>query len=111
MQIFLLLTLLISFSGSVPLGDTSYGLSDVSGKNEDGLVTCTFFREPITDVKVPNQNESVLFDLDNSTFYLLMAKGPVDKGTNPKSKPPPLKFRLNTVGVNEKCINLKKHYC
>ena len=74
---------IISFSGSVPLGDTSYGLSDVTGKNEDGLVTCTFFREPITDVKVPNQNESVLFDLDNSTFYLLMAKGPVDKGTNP----------------------------
>ena len=92
----------------MPLGDTSYGLSDVSGKNEDGLVTCTFFREPITDVKVPNQNESVLFDLDNSTFYLLMAKGPVDKGTNPKSKPPPHKLRWNTVGANEKCVNLKQ---
>jgi len=66
---------------SVPLEDTSYGLSDVSWKNEDGLVTCTFFREPVTDVEVPNQDRSVQFDLDNSTFYLLLARGPVSEGS------------------------------
>ena len=52
----------------------------MSWKNEDGLVTCTFFREPVTDVEVPNQDRSVQFDLDNSTFYLLLARGPVSEG-------------------------------
>ena len=41
---------------------------------------CKFARIADSDIKVPDKNETVEFDLNNGQFYILMAIGPVTNG-------------------------------
>ena len=45
---------------------------------EDGILSCSFTRRQLTNILIPNINDSQKFDLDNA-YYLLLANGPVKK--------------------------------
>ena len=70
---------------SYPLADPSFGLSDVATSAEDEVYSCTFHRQAATNISVPNteDGQTVLFDLDNDKYYLLLAMGPVSSGHTP----------------------------
>ena len=69
-----------NYAGSDPLADTTFGLSHFSSSVEDGFYTCTFYRETVTNISIPQEagNGSVVFDLDHTKYFLLLAMGPVD---------------------------------
>ena len=88
-----------NYQGSFPLSDPQLGLSQISGSVEDGVYTCTFYRDPITNITPPSLNTNMIFDLDNSTYYLLMAKGPVKGGNKNKTifQTMPIDFSLKRI--------------
>ena len=62
---------------SVVLADPHFGISNISGKYENGFVQCTFTRKSVTNITSPD-NFTTKFDLVNSSYYLLLALGPAD---------------------------------
>ena len=66
---------------SLRLDQPQLGLSDMSLASEDGMYTCTFYRESVTNITIPGgDNTTVTFDLDNTKYYLLLAGGPMKSG-------------------------------
>ena len=66
---------------SLRLDQPQLGLSDISLASEDGMYTCTFYREAVTNITIPGgANNTATFDLDNTKYYLLLASGPVNSG-------------------------------
>ena len=65
---------------SIRLAQPQLGLSDISLASEDGMYTCTFLREAVTNITIPGEDTTSIFDLDNTKYYLLLASGPVDSG-------------------------------
>ena len=69
-----------NYQGSSPLSDPQQGLSQIFGNVEDGVYTCTFYRDPVTDITPAGNQPTTTFDLDNTTYYLLLARGPISSG-------------------------------
>lgn len=69
----------IGHSTSLPLEDTQLGLSDISGLAEEDFFSCTFYRDTVTNITIPggDNNQSTVFDLEHTEYYLLLARGPV----------------------------------
>jgi len=62
---------------SVILEDPLFGIKNPTSKYENGRMTCAFTREKITNVTVPFAGKGIeSIDLSTS-FYLLLAKGPL----------------------------------
>jgi hypothetical protein len=62
---------------SKPLKDVHLGLSNITASYTNGYVMCTFRREAITDI--PNESSNLIeFDISNTSYYLLLAKGNID---------------------------------
>ena len=67
---------------SVVLDDPSYGLTKTSADHVDGILSCSYTRDTVTDVPIPgSSNKTVEFDLTKS-FFLLLAGGHVSKTSN-----------------------------
>ena len=62
---------------SVPLLDKHLGLSNISKSYANGYAVCTFRRKAITQIPDDNQN-LIEFDINNSSYYLLLALGNID---------------------------------
>ena len=69
-----------NYAGSVPLADTTMGLTMISGLVQDDFYTCTFYRESVTNISIPQDggNGTMEFDLDHTKYFLLLAMGQVD---------------------------------
>merc|ERR1719510_1041317 len=64
-------------SASTPLQDPSFGLQQISGLAEDDFFLCSFYRDVVTNISLPGQDsQNALFDLENSLYFLLLARGP-----------------------------------
>jgi len=61
---------------SLPLGDTSTGLSEPTVEYSNGFLHCSVVREAYTNFSTPTDPpKEVNFDLNNIPYYLLLARG------------------------------------
>ena len=63
---------------SVRLADPHFGIKNITGKYSNSFVHCTFVRNAVTDIKVPDSNITANFDLVNSQYFLFLATGSVN---------------------------------
>ena len=62
---------------NVNLDDPTAGLVTISKQYSDGMLKCTFTRETETVVSPPGLDTDFTFNLEEDSFYILMAYGPM----------------------------------
>ena len=88
-------------SASTPLHDPGFGLQQISGLAEDGFFLCSFYRDVVTNISVPdNNNQTVSFDLENTQYYLLLATGPTKNNL--------VDYHSGGQGVSSQPVDLSK---
>merc|ERR1719328_164708 len=61
---------------SVPLEDALNGITAASVTVADGKLSCSFIRAAVTELVIPD-HENVVIDLDNNSYFLELATGPL----------------------------------
>ncbi len=85
----------------IPLDDPEFGLDDIEGSYVDGVLTCSFIRDQITDISLPDSGEVRTFDLSQDYFFLA-AYGPMDE-----RNPDPIKiFQHDIFSATSEAANL-----
>jgi len=70
-----------TLSFSFKLEDSSYGLSDTSISIKDGKIYCSFIRDAVTNLILPNDLGEATIDLDNIPYFVMLASGPLATST------------------------------